>query len=59
MLWFYGLMIALGNSERGAAEATDRLKPAAWTADYWGPAATRARATGQLTPLPTNAAMAR
>jgi hypothetical protein len=59
MIWFYGLMIALGSSEQGAAEATDWMKPPAWTGNYWGPAATRARATGQLPPLPTNAAMAR
>jgi hypothetical protein len=59
MTWFYCLMIALGNGERGAAEATDWMKPPAWTGNYWGPAATRARATGQLPPVPTNAAMTR
>src|SRR5262245_52501599 len=59
MIWFYYLMIALGNPEQGAAEATDWMKPPAWTGNFWGPAATRARATGQLPPLPTSAAMAR
>jgi hypothetical protein len=59
MIWFYYLMIALGNPEHGAAEATDWMKPPAWTGNFWGPAATRARATGQLPPLPTSAAMAR
>jgi hypothetical protein len=59
MTWFYCLMIALGNGERGAAEATDWMKPPTWTGNYWGPAATRARATGQLPPVPTNAAMSR
>jgi hypothetical protein len=53
------MMIALANSERGAAEATDRMKPPTWTGNYWGPAATRARSTGQLPPSPTNAVMAR
>jgi hypothetical protein len=52
-------MIALGNPDRGAAEATDWMKPPGWTGNFWGPAATRARATGQLPPLPTDAAMTR
>ena len=59
MIWFYCLMIALGTAGQRAAEATDLMKPAAWTGNYWGPAATRARSRGQLPPLPTNAAMAR
>jgi hypothetical protein len=59
MTWFYCLLVALGSSERGAAEATDWMKPSTWTGNYWGPAATRARLTGQLPPLPTNAAMMR
>jgi Permuted papain-like amidase enzyme, YaeF/YiiX, C92 family len=59
MIWFYCLMITLGSSEQGAAEATDWMRPSAWTGNFWGPAATRARATGQLPPLPTNAAMTR
>jgi hypothetical protein len=59
MLWFCYWIIALGNSEPGAAEATDRMKPPTWTGNFWGPAATRARRTGQLPPLPTNTAMAR
>jgi hypothetical protein len=57
MFWFCCWMIALGNSEGTASEATDWMKPPTWTGNYWGPAATRARATGQLPPLPTNAAM--
>jgi hypothetical protein len=60
MIWFYCLMIALGTSEQRAAEATDWMKPSTWTGNFWGPAATRARLTGQLPPLPTNnAAMTR
>jgi hypothetical protein len=52
-------MVALWNCDYGAAEATDWMKPSTWTGNYWGPAATRARRTGQLPPLPTNAAMKR
>jgi Permuted papain-like amidase enzyme, YaeF/YiiX, C92 family len=59
MIWFYGLMIVLGKAEQGAAEATDWMKPATWTGNFWGPAATRARLTGQLPPLPTNGSMMR
>src|SRR5262249_20457601 len=58
MIWFC-LIIAVANSERGAAEATDWMNPPAWPGNYWGPAATRARAAGQLPPLPTSATMAR
>jgi Permuted papain-like amidase enzyme, YaeF/YiiX, C92 family len=53
------LVFTLANSDQGAAEATDWMKPATWTGNYWGPAATRARMTGQLPPLPTNAEMTR
>jgi hypothetical protein len=59
MTWFYCLLVALGTAERGAAEATDWMKPTTWTGNFWGPAATRARLTGQLPPLTTNAAMTR
>jgi hypothetical protein len=52
-------MVALWNSDPGAAEATDWMKPPTWKGNYWGPAATKARSTGQLPPLPTNAAMDR
>jgi hypothetical protein len=52
-------MIALASSERGAEEATDWLKPPTWSGNYWGPAASRARSTGQLPPLPMTPAMAR
>ena len=59
MAWFCFWMIALYNSEQGAGEATDWMKPAAWKGNYWGPDATRARLAGQLPPLPTNAVMTR
>jgi Permuted papain-like amidase enzyme, YaeF/YiiX, C92 family/PEP-utilising enzyme, mobile domain len=50
-------MVALGTSEKDAAEATDWMKPATWQGNFWGPAATRARSTGALPPLPTNPVM--
>ena len=59
MAWFCFWMIALYNSEQGAGEATDWMKPATWKGNYWGPDATRARLAGQLPPLPTNAVMTR
>jgi hypothetical protein len=52
-------MIALWNCEQGAAEATDWLKPAAWSGNFWGPEATRARLAGLLPPLPSNPWMSR
>ena len=57
MMWFYCLMLALGTGEKDAAEATDWMKPATWQGNFWGPAATRARTTGALPPLPTNPVM--
>jgi Permuted papain-like amidase enzyme, YaeF/YiiX, C92 family len=57
MTWFYCLMVALGTAEQDAAEATDWMKPATWNGNFWGPAATRARSTGELPALPTNPVM--
>jgi hypothetical protein len=57
MMWFYGLMVLLGTAGKDAAEATDSMKPATWQGNYWGPAATRARSTGALPPLATNAVL--
>jgi hypothetical protein len=57
MGWFCLWMIALWNSEPGAKEATDWMKPVTWTGSFWGPDAMRARLAGQLPPLPTNAVM--
>jgi Permuted papain-like amidase enzyme, YaeF/YiiX, C92 family len=57
MMWFYSLIVVLGTADQGAAEATDWMKPATWQGNFWGPAATRARSTGALPPLPTNPVM--
>ncbi len=54
MLWFYCLMAGLGMAHNDASEATDWMKPATWRGNFWGPAATRARESGELPPLPTN-----
>jgi hypothetical protein len=59
VLHFICWMIAFATYEPGAAEATDWLKPPTWSGNYWGPAATRARATGNLPPLQSNPAMGR
>jgi hypothetical protein len=55
--WFCCWMIALAASDRGAAEATDWMKPPDWSGNFWGPAASRARMAGQLPPLPMTPAM--
>jgi hypothetical protein len=52
-------MIAFSSYDPGAAEATDRMKPPTWTGNFWGPAADRARLTGELPPLPVDPEMAR
>ena len=59
MLWFCCWLIALSTGEQISAEATDQMKPANWPGNYWGPAASRARLTGQLPPLPMTPAMDR
>jgi hypothetical protein len=59
VLYFISWMIALAIYDQGAADATDWMKPPAWAGNFWGPAATRARASGQLPPLPSNPEMDR
>jgi len=59
MLWFCCWLIALSNGEETSQEATDWMKPASWSGNYWGPDAIRARLSGQLPPLPMTPAMAR
>ena len=44
-------MIAVSNSDQGAAEVTDGMKPPSWMGNYWGPTATRARSSGELPPI--------
>ncbi len=58
MLWFCCWLIALSHGEEISQEATDWMKPASWSGNYWGPDAIRARLSGQLPPLPMTPAMA-
>jgi hypothetical protein len=58
MAWFCLWTLALWNSEAGAREPSDRLKPPGWTGNFWGPEAAHARAAGVLPPLPTSPIMA-
>jgi hypothetical protein len=58
LAWFGCWLIVLATSEHGGEEATDWLKPPAWSGNFWGPAANRARMSGQLPPLPMTPAMA-
>jgi hypothetical protein len=54
MAWLSLWLIALANSDQRATESSDRLKPATWAESSWGPAATRARLSGELpSPTPT------
>jgi hypothetical protein len=59
LAWFFCWMIALSAYERGAAEATGRMTPPGWTGNPWGPAATRARLAGELSPIPMTPEMAK
>ena len=59
LAWFGCWLIAVATNERGAEEATDWMKPPAWSGNFWGPSASRARLAGQLPPLPTTPATAR
>ena len=59
MFWFCCWMLALSTGEPTSAELTDWMKPINWSGNYWGPAATRARMSGQLPPLAMTPAMTR
>jgi hypothetical protein len=59
LAWFCCWLMALSTYERGPEEATDWMKPPAWTGNFWGPAANRARSAGQLPPLPTTPELTR
>jgi hypothetical protein len=52
-------MISLSINEHGAAEPTDWMKPPGWSGNFWGPAASQARFSGQLPPIPISPAMTR
>ena len=58
MLWFFCWTVAIFNYEQGAAEPTDWMSPPGWSGNFWGPAATRARAAGELPPIQLSTSMA-
>jgi hypothetical protein len=51
MLRILGWTLAFALSSNDGKEATDRLIPASWQGNPWGPAATRAREIGDLPPI--------
>ncbi len=53
--WLLFLAIHAGDGK----EPTDRLIPSGWQGNAWGPAATKARDTGELPPLPMTDSMKR
>jgi hypothetical protein len=59
VFWFCCWIFALWNDERGAEDTIAWMKPPAWSGNFWGPAASRARSAGELPPLPLNPAMIR
>jgi hypothetical protein len=54
VLYFIAWLFALATYERVSTEPTDWIQPIGWTGNFWGPAATRARAAGRLPQLPSN-----
>jgi hypothetical protein len=58
VLYFIAWIIALATYEAGDSEATDWMKPPGYSGNFWGPAAWRARQTGQVPPLPSSPEMA-
>lgn len=47
-----GFFLALALNAPDGKEPTDRLAPPGWRGNFWGPAATAARADGTLPPIP-------
>jgi hypothetical protein len=54
LLW---LLVVLNGSQDGGKEPTDRLVPPGWQGNPWGPAATAARKSGEIPPIPDTPAM--
>ncbi len=52
-------LLLLSVNRPNAWEPTDHMVPAGWEGNPWGPAATRARAEGELPPIPANPWMRR
>ncbi len=58
-MWKLIALAVLFGSRPDGLEPTDRLVPPGWVGNPWGPAATRARETGAVPPLPVTTEMAR
>jgi hypothetical protein len=54
LLW---LLVAINGGQDGGKEPTDKLVPPGWQGNPWGPAATAARKSGELPPIPETPAM--
>jgi hypothetical protein len=54
LLW---LLVVLNGGQDGGKEPTDRLVPPGWQGNPWGPAATAARKSGAIPPIPDTPAM--
>jgi hypothetical protein len=59
MLKILGWVLAFAvHAQEAGKEPTDKLVPPGWLGNPWGPAATRARETGELPPIPMTPRMA-
>ena len=59
MFWFFCWMIGLWAYEQGPEDPEDWMRPPAWSGNYWGPAASRARSAGELPPMRMSPELAR
>ncbi len=50
-MWTFVWLMSLAYNSHDGLEPTDRLIPPGWQGNPWGPAATRARASGEIPPL--------
>ncbi len=58
MLWVYCWIVALSTQVQDPGGPTDRMRPAGWEGNPWGPAATAARREGRLPAIPMTPSMA-
>jgi len=59
MTGLFGWILALLLNPPQEAEMTERLAPAGWQGNYWGPEATKARHQGKMAPIVATPHMAR
>src|SRR5437764_13934076 len=58
MLWILRCVLVVATHAHDGKEPTDRLVPPGWQGNPWGPAATRARESGELPSIPMTPRMA-